>query len=180
MLLGLGVLTTALSTGCAVHPVGVHAHYAHVHSSPGVALFATGVVVGALAADAAAHAQEEPPVTEVHVVYVNGPPGPPPVTPPSPADRIEPSKTIALDAPSARAALASADVQPCASEGAPAGYGHAKVTFAPAGNITKVIIDSPSGLTPEAVSCLGAALGTAEAPPFDGAPVTVGTTFLVK
>ena len=72
------------------------------------------------------------------------------------------------------------DLAQCREVGAPHGYGHAMVTFAPGGNVSRVAVDSPANLSPSAVSCIGETLGTAVAPPFDGAPVTVPTTFYVR
>jgi hypothetical protein len=116
-------------------------------------------------------------IYEREVVYVTAP-APPASVAPSPRDSAAPSDPPArVDAPGAREALAKAPVASCKDRGVPTGYGHAKVTFAPNGHATKVVIDAPANLAPEAVACVGDKLGAATVPPFDGAPVTVGTTW---
>lgn len=109
----------------------------------------------------------------VYVVtrYENAPPRrataePPPPPPP-------------FDAKRARAALSEVDLTACREAGAPRGYGHAKATINPSGDISKVVIDEPSGMPPAAVKCVGDALGTATVPEFSGNLVTVGTTWFV-
>jgi len=143
----------------------------------GAGWFVGGALVGA--AIASHHDHEvvvyEPRYVVVTEPYVYVPPPPPPAreSPPGPPP-------IGFDGAAARASLDSVELDSCRAQGAPKGYGHAKLTFAPAGNITKVVVDSPAGLSAEAVSCIGSHLATASAPPFEGSPVTVGKTWLVR
>jgi hypothetical protein len=85
-----------------------------------------------------------------------------------------------FDSAAALVALHGIDLSSCAARGASPSYGHARVTFDPTGRPSTVRIDSPAGLSDDAVACIGDALGGASAPPFDGAPITVGATYLVK
>lgn len=144
----------------------------------GAGFFAAGIVTGAIIASHPHH--REVIVYEPEVVYV---PAPtvyvPPPAPPA-RETPPPPRGPAFDQGAARASLGAVDLSECKGRGAPAGYGHARVTFVPGGNVEKVVVDGPSGLSPDAVSCIGQALGTAEVPPFDGAAVAVPTTWLVK
>jgi hypothetical protein len=118
-------------------------------------------------------------VRESEIQYWIGPSGP--ARPRSPRDATptrEPAPT--LDPRVLRAAVERVDLSPCRAEGVPDGYGHARLTLRPEGSVSKVTIDAPSGMTPEAVRCLGKELGDARVPPFSGSPITVGMTFLVR
>ncbi len=102
---------------------------------------------------------------------------PPPAVPSllaSPRDSVAEGAPPRFDGMAARAALARVDLGPCrASAGAPRGYGHAKVTFAPSGGVAEVLIDGPTGLGDGVVACVGGRLGQARVGPFTGAPTTV-------
>jgi hypothetical protein len=130
---------------------------------------------------AAIVASQEPPPREEVVVYQNAPPvyvvAPQPrVAPPPPA----PAPLPAFDAAAARAALDAIELGTCRADGAPLGYGHARVTFEPDGTVGHVAIDSPSGLSDAAVKCIGAVLGTATVPPFAGPAAAVPAPFYVR
>jgi hypothetical protein len=164
-MLPLLLLVVALPTvaGCGRHGGG---------------MFAAGIVTGAVivAASQPRHViVYEPAPAYVYVPEVYVPPPPPPAR-----ERPAGPPPPAFDIAAARSSLASVDLAPCRAAGVPAGYGHARVTFGEAGNVTKVIVDSPSGLSPEAVSCVGQRLGTAEVPAFVGREVSVPTTWLVR
>ena len=98
----------------------------------GALALGTGMLVGA-----AIVASQEPPREEV-VVYQNGPPvyvvssparpGPPP-PPPAPAP------LAGFNAAAARASLDGIELGACREQGAPLGYGHARVTFNPDGSV---------------------------------------------
>jgi hypothetical protein len=143
----------------------------------GAGWFVGGALVGAAIAS---HHDQEVVYVEPHYVVVSEPyvyvPPPPPPAREAPEGPAGPK----FDAPAARSALDAVDLAECRAQGAPRGYGHARVTFAEGGNVTKVIVDSPAGLPAEAVSCVGQRLATASVPPFDGVPVTVGKTWLVR
>jgi hypothetical protein len=137
----------------------------------GAGWFVGGALVGAAIASSHEHYDHEVIVYEPRYVVVTEPyvpPPPPPAPPPS------------FDAPAARSSLDAVELDSCRAQGAPHGYGHARVTFAAAGNVTKVVVDSPAGLSTEAVSCIGSHLATASIPAYEGAPVTVGKTWLVR
>jgi hypothetical protein len=96
----------------------------------------------------------------------------PPPAPPLPA-------APPFDANAARNALAAVDLAGCREAGAPRGYGHAKATVNPSGDISKVVVEEPAGMPPAAVRCVGEAVGRVTVPEFSGSFVTVGTTFFV-
>jgi hypothetical protein len=142
----------------------------------GALALGTGMLVGA-----AIVASQEPPREEV-VVYQNAPPvyvvsQPRPAPPPPPP---APAPPAAFDAAAARAALDGIELGPCHDQGAPLGYGHARVTFAPDGTVRHVAIDSPSGMSDAAVRCIGATLGTATVPPFGGPAAAIPAPFYVR
>ena len=95
-------------------------------------------------------------------------PATPPVVPPP-----------AFDAKTARNALAGVELAACRAAGAPRGFGHAKATVNPSGDISKVVIDEPAGMSVGAVKCIGDAIGRVTVPEFSGSFVTVGTTYFV-
>jgi len=78
-----------------------------------------------------------------------------------------------LDKRAAREALARVDVSACGS----AKDGHAKVTFAPEGSVSAVVVDWPTDLPPATRACIQGAFAKARVLAFDGAPVTLGTSF---
>lgn len=141
----------------------------------GAVALGTGMLVGA-----AIVANEDRPREEV-VVYQSAPPvyvvtQPARVAPPPP----QPPPAVPFDPTAARESLENVDLGACRAAGAPLGYGHARVTFRPDGTVSHVAIDSPAGLSDPAVRCIGAALGTATAPVFDGAPAAVPVPFYVR
>jgi hypothetical protein len=102
-----------------------------------------------------------------------------PAPPPSPRDEVVETTHARFDLGASQKALHAVDVEDCADRGAPRGYGHARVTFRDDGACTHVVIDAPAGLGSDAVACLGDRIGAARVAPFEGAPVTVGTTYYV-
>jgi hypothetical protein len=92
----------------------------------------------------------------------------------------EPAPPSTFDRRAATAALQQVDISVCKPAGVPAGLGHAKVTFVQAGNISRVVVDAPANLSPEALSCIGRELGTARAPAFQGRDVTLGVGWRVR
>ncbi|HEY2517801.1 MAG TPA: hypothetical protein VGI39_43325 [Polyangiaceae bacterium] len=98
---------------------------------------------------------------------------PPRVTPPDPSH-------APFDSAAAMGAIHGIDLSSCKVHGARRSYGHAHITFERTGHPSTVLIDSPAGLSEDSVACIGDALGRASAPPFDGAPITVGATYLVQ
>lgn len=95
-------------------------------------------------------------------------------------ERVPPPNEPAFDYAAARSALAAANLGACRAAGTPRGYGHASVTFSPSGNVIRIVVDAPGGLSPDAVACIGRELGTATVPPFAGRDVTVGTGWVIR
>lgn len=145
----------------------------------GVAVFATGVFVGAAIASHHEHEHVivyEPAPVVISEPYEYVPPPPPPARERVPSEPPAPS----FDPAAARNALGNTNVAVCKASGAPQGYGHGKVTFAPDGHVVRVVVDSPAGMTADAVSCIGRELGTAVVPPFGGRDMTMGTNWLIR
>ncbi len=103
------------------------------------------------------------------------------VMPASARDQVpDGRKKKAFDRLEAKAAIEATEVQKCREAGVPTGYGHAVLAIEPDGHVSKVTLDGPVGLAPEAVKCLGTALGKVRVSPFEGASVKLGTTFQVR
>jgi len=151
-------------------------------------LIAATVQVAAATAHLAAEIDRQ--TTRRHVAseqatYVYVQPGcalpPAPLPPASPRDRVPTNEgPRSFDPVVARVALSGVDLTSCRDAGVPSGnFGHAQVTFASSGNVERIAVDGPAGLSAEAVGCVGAALGRATVPPFRGSAVTVPTTWRV-
>lgn len=168
-LFAAGLLASALS-GCTHHRHG---------ADPIV--FVSGAVVGAAIASAdvsdahRGHRDRDVPT----IVYVSVPPAPP-REPPRDRVRTPQAPTAAFDGVAARAAFAQVDLSHCKSAGAPSAHGHAKVSFNPSGEASKVVVDEPADLAPAAAKCIGDALGAVTVPPFAGSYITVGTSYYVR
>ena len=166
-------------------------HFAGHHHSGSQAASAIGLLgsiadlvgsiaeINARADDAEAHEAEaydewvqEQPDEAMPVARREIPHQPPIVTP---ADRPH----TPFDAPAARQAIAAADVSSCIAQGAPAGYVHARVTFGGDGRVSAVGFDGAE-MSAEATACLDDRLKGAAAPAFDGGPVTVGASVLLR
>lgn len=169
VLFAAGLLASAIS-GCTHHRHG---------ADPIV--FMSGAIVGAaiVSADVSdahrGHRDRDVPT----VVYVSVPPGPPQAPP---RDRVRPPQppTAAFDGVAARSAFAQVDLSHCRNVGAPSAHGHAKVSFNPSGEASKVVVDEPADLSPSAAKCIGDALGTVTVAPFAGSYITVGTSYYVR
>ncbi|MDB4936123.1 MAG: virulence associated protein [Labilithrix sp.] len=103
------------------------------------------------------------------------PPAPSP-WPPAPNGNCAP-----FDRGAAATALASVNVQACARPGGIRGAGHVKLTYAPSGHVTAVVVDGgPYPGTPEA-ACITAKYRGAQVPPFCvGAAVSIGKSFALN
>jgi hypothetical protein len=175
------VVAASLATGCAPYGRAGYAHYGHPRGAAAILdVFVAGAVLAAeasRAADASDAEASEPPSPTIIVVQAGPPPPPAQMLPPA---APEPPH-VSFDAGAALDALRAIDLTACVDRGAPSRtYGHARVTFAPTGQATAVVIDRPTALPPDAVTCLGDRLGRASAPAFDGSPATIGTGFVVK
>jgi hypothetical protein len=167
------------SAACLVLAVATLSSTALTGCGPrGAAVFVTGVFVGAALAS---HEDHEVIVYEPSPVVIAGPYEyvPPPAPPARERVPTDPPPAT-FDIGAARNSLGAARVARCRAEGAPRGYGHARVTFTPGGNVSRVVVESPTGMSPDAVACIGRELGGASVPPFDGRDVTVGTGWLIR
>jgi hypothetical protein len=171
--IGLVSLAAVCATGC--------------YGKAGPDAFVAGAIVGtAILSAASAHAEQErerawererddaPVYTQVYVVHDRET-----VETPAPALVPAAAPPPPFDAKTARNALAGVDLEACRSAGAPRGYGHAKATVNPSGDVSKVVIDEPAGMPVAAVKCIGDAIGRVTVPEFSGSFVTVGTTYFV-
>ena len=182
-LVALTLALTVAGTGCAPAGYGYHAHSESraERQAEGIAAAGelTGMIVNAVAAaDEDEDSEADAPLAAPGVVYVYGPP--PPLTPPAPRVTAPEPAHRAFDQAGALASVHDIDVDACTDDGAPHGYGHARVTFGKDGQAKTVVIDKPAGLSKSAARCLGDAIGEASVPPLDGSPVTVGATYYVK
>ena len=91
----------------------------------------------------------------------------------------EPKKGPPFDPRAARGALWQVDVAHCKAQGVPQGRGHAYVTFAPEGGVTKVTIDLPYDLPPAGSKCVADALARVTVAEFGGQPATIGASWVV-
>lgn len=172
------------ATGCGHSYTSHGRHHHHRHRSDAVDMIAAGLFVGAAIVDLAASTsrsspEPEPEPVPVYRTYTYDAPTPTP-TPRSARDAVpEDAASPLFDAHAARAALNAVDVSSCRSAGAPAGYGHARVTVNPDGVVSKVVVDEPRGLSAAAAKCLGDRIGAATVPPYRGSLVTMGTSFRI-
>jgi hypothetical protein len=91
----------------------------------------------------------------------------------------EPKQGPPFDPRAARGALWQVDVAHCKALGTPQGRGHAYVTFAPEGGVTRVTIDAPYDLAPAASKCVADALSKVTVAEFGGNPATIGASWVV-
>ena len=78
-----------------------------------------------------------------------------------------------FDKRAAREALAKVDATKCGATK----DGHAKVTFAVDGTVSKVDVDWPSDLAPATRECVKTEFAKARILAFDGQPITLGTSW---
>lgn len=83
-----------------------------------------------------------------------------------------------FDRVAAAGALARVSVAHCAVGGV-AGNGHVVVTFNPTGRIGEVVVDDANFAGTPAARCIQTAFFSVTVPPFSGAPVRVGKSFVV-
>lgn len=84
-----------------------------------------------------------------------------------------------FDPRAARGALWQVDVSHCKAQGVAQGRGHAYVTFAPEGGVTKVTVDLPWDLPPAGSKCVADALSKVNVAEFSGNPATIGASWVV-
>jgi hypothetical protein len=199
----IAVLTVLTLSGCVsaggpeprfAHQAHEHQAYAHQAHGSGVGAFADFAgsladLIGAIH-DAQASGDDESQPAECGDDESSGadPDAPrptlwDPLTHLPPVVTSPPTQRVPFDTTAARSALESADVSSCTSHGAPAGYVHTRATFGSDGHVTAVTVDASAGAAPlmdDATACIAEKLRSVTAPPFDGAPITVGASVLVR
>jgi hypothetical protein len=91
----------------------------------------------------------------------------PTVTSAPPFDRVAAARALGVS------------VASCRRGDAPSGAGHVKVTFQPSGNASAVEVDAPYAGTATG-SCIAQRFRGASVPPFAGAPLSVGKSFVIE
>jgi hypothetical protein len=105
---------------------------------------------------------------------------------PTPVSSVLPAREMPLpalvaqefDRGAAARALGQVDVDECRRFDGPSGSGHVVVVFAPEGNVQHASVDPPFAGTARG-ACVAAKFAAARVPPFQGAPVRVGKSFVV-
>lgn len=82
-----------------------------------------------------------------------------------------------FDRGAAAAALGGVNVAGCKKPDGPTGTGHVTVTFAPSGNVTSAVVDSPPFAGTPVGGCVAGKFRGAHVPAFSGGNVTVGKSF---
>ena len=119
-----------------------------------------------------------PPNSERYLQPEPIPLGPAPVRAPDP-NPLAPRSTASFDRQAAAVVLGQLNYQVCAQPGGPSGPGHVTVTFDPSGVAASTSVDSPPFAGTSTGACIAAAFGTARIPPFGGAPVRIGKSFIL-
>lgn len=148
------------------------------HAAPPSAPIA--VDVPPMPASAASTRIQDPPPDPEPVVS-RAPPEPA-ETEPEPFPRRKPTSpgTQPFDKGAAAGALGGAPIQRCSVPGGPTGMGHATITWDPSGSVSSVSVDGGPFPGTATGGCLARVYSTLTVPPFAGAPVRVGKTFLLK
>ena len=82
-----------------------------------------------------------------------------------------------FDKMAASTAIGEVDLSKCKATNAARGEGHAKITFAPAGEASEAKIDKGPWVGTPVARCMIKAFKTAKVPAFRGDAITVGKTF---
>lgn len=105
---------------------------------------------------------------------------PPQDPPPAPVVVLAPMGTMPFDKSAAAQALGAVSLQRCKVPGGPTGPGHVTITFDPSGRVSVSVVDQgPFPGTPTG-GCIAQTFGAVKVPPFAGAPVRVGKSFLLN
>ena len=75
--------------------------------------------------------------------------------------------------------LAKLNLATCKVDGDPTGAGHITLTFLPAGDVERAVVDQPFAGTTSG-KCIARLFKSVRVPKFKGAPVTVGQSFLLQ
>ena len=101
-------------------------------------------------------------------------PAPAPAPAPAPKD---PPSGASFDKDAASSAISSVDLTKCRATNAEKGDGHVMLTFAPAGTVSKAIVDKGPWVGTPVAKCLASQFKKTTIPAFGGEPVTVGKSF---
>jgi len=98
----------------------------------------------------------------------------------APAAAPAPASTAPFDRGAAAAALGAVNVASCKKSDGPTGGGHVAVTFAPNGSVTTAVVDQPPFAGSAVGGCVAGKFRGARVPPFSGAPMKVGKSFVLN
>lgn len=101
---------------------------------------------------------------------------PAPAPAPSPAPK-EAASGATFDKEAAASAISSVDLTKCRATNAEKGDGHVMLTFAPAGTVSKAVVDKGPWVGTPVAKCLASQFKKTTIPAFGGDPVTVGKSF---
>jgi hypothetical protein len=76
--------------------------------------------------------------------------------------------------------LSQVNISMCATPNGPRGPGHVALTFHPSGMVQSVTLDSPPYLGTSVGACIASQYAQIHIPPFSGAPVRVGKSFVLN
>jgi len=97
-------------------------------------------------------------------------------TPGSTAPQALPARSFDRELAAKLLGASATRARSCAKRNGPTGTGHARITFAPDGSITAVVIDAPFADT-DVGRCVAEDMAHVSLPAFDGGPITVGKHF---
>ena len=99
---------------------------------------------------------------------------------PAPAPAPAPKEAVptgGFDKEAASSAISSVDLTKCRATNAEKGEGHVMITFAPAGTVSKAVVDKGPWVGTPVAKCLASQFKKTTIPAFGGEPITVGKTF---
>lgn len=99
-----------------------------------------------------------------------------PAPAPAPAPK-EAASSATFDKEAAASAISSVDLTKCRATNAEKGDGHVMLTFAPAGTVSKAVVDKGPWVGTPVAKCLASQFKKTTIPAFGGEPVTVGKSF---
>lgn len=100
-----------------------------------------------------------------------------PAPAPAPAPKEAAASGGTFDKDAAASAISSVDLTKCRATNAEKGDGHVVITFAPAGSVSKAVVDRGPWVGTPVAKCLALQFKKTTIPAFGGEPVTVGKTF---
>jgi hypothetical protein len=100
-----------------------------------------------------------------------------PAPAPSPAPKETATSGATFDKEAASSAISSVDLTKCRATNAEKGDGHVMITFAPAGSVSRAVVDKGPWVGTPVAKCLASQFKKTTIPAFGGEPVTVGKSF---